>query len=249
MASLLDVLLKNESGGRNIPNTTEGTDSGQAQGYFQITTGTWDSFGGRQFAARPLDATYEQQANIASKIPLKRWAPSTVALMQATGKPLDPNRTLGENLAANGESFSGATAATSTSSAPAYTTLLPPNPADAFARFNDSELYADTEAVLDKPQSLLADTLSASVAGDDQQQDSSPGGYSNPFGSQPQTSGGEAPAPKAAPPQDMETPPATPGPTGESLADVFKVRDIGLTGLTDPATGQPLLPRHRRQYG
>src|SRR5262247_1421860 len=105
MASLLQALLRNESGGRNIPNVHQGTSSGQAQGYFQITTGTWNDFGGQEFAPTPLEATYEQQAEIASRIPLKRWDESTVAQMRATGKAIDPNRTLGENLAMHGEDF------------------------------------------------------------------------------------------------------------------------------------------------
>lgn len=107
MARLLGALLKNESGGRNIANTHEGTSSGQAQGYFQITTGTWDDFGGRKYGPTPMHASYEQQADIASKIPLKRWDSSTLAAMRATGLPIDPNRTLGENLAMHGEDFGG----------------------------------------------------------------------------------------------------------------------------------------------
>lgn len=104
---ILGALLGNESGGRNIPNVHQGTDSGQAQGYFQITTGTWDDFGGKKYAPNPLQATYEQQAEIASKIPLKRWDKSTLAAMSRVGK-INPNLTLGENLAMHGESFNGA---------------------------------------------------------------------------------------------------------------------------------------------
>lgn len=103
--SLLSALLGNESGGRNIANTTQSTSSGQAQGYFQITTGTWNDFGGQQYAPTPLQATYEQQAAIASKIPLNRWDSSTIAAMRATGKPINTSMTLGQNLAMNGESF------------------------------------------------------------------------------------------------------------------------------------------------
>jgi hypothetical protein len=105
MTTLLEALLRNESGGRNIANTTQGTSSGQAQGYFQITEGTWNDFGGQQYAPNPMAASYEQQADIASKIPLKRWDPSTIAKMSATGKPIDTSRTLGENLTQNAESF------------------------------------------------------------------------------------------------------------------------------------------------
>jgi len=105
--SLLSALFANESaGGQNIANTHEGTSSGQAQGYFQITTGTWDEFGGQQYAPNPLKASYAEQAAIASKIPLSRWDSSTIARMRATGYPVNPHATLGQNLASNGESFS-----------------------------------------------------------------------------------------------------------------------------------------------
>jgi hypothetical protein len=105
MATLLGALLRNESGGRNIPNVHQGTSSGQAQGYFQITTGTWNEFGGNKYAPTPLQASYAQQAEIASKIPLRRWDKSTLAAMSGTGRPIDPNRTLGENLSMSGEGF------------------------------------------------------------------------------------------------------------------------------------------------
>ena len=104
-SSLLAALLANESGGKNINNTTQGTSSGQAQGYFQITTGTWDEFGGRQFASNPQAASYAQQAEIASKIPLSRWDPTTIDRMRKTGLAVNPHQTLGQNLTNAGESF------------------------------------------------------------------------------------------------------------------------------------------------
>jgi hypothetical protein len=116
MASLLGALFQNESGGRNIANTTRGTSSGQAQGYFQITTGTWQEFAKQagidlnryptpMKAADGSPVPYEVQAKVAGIIPLKRWDESTIAAMQATGKKVDPNLTLGENLIANGENI------------------------------------------------------------------------------------------------------------------------------------------------
>ena len=103
-----------ERGGSNIANTHEGTTSGQAQGYDQITTGTWGEFGGTKYAANPLRATKEQQDEIASAIPLKRWAPETLDYLRQQGFKVDPNKTLGENIAANGGTVpSGAPAGTS----------------------------------------------------------------------------------------------------------------------------------------
>lgn len=103
--SLLGVLFAAESGGHNVANTTEGTSSGQAQGFFQITTGTWDEFGGRQYAPTPLQANYEQQAAVASQIPLARWDPKTVAAIRAHYPQIDPRATLGQNVAAAGGNF------------------------------------------------------------------------------------------------------------------------------------------------
>jgi Transglycosylase-like domain len=104
--TLLQALFANESAGKNVDNTTQGTSSGQAQGYFQITTGTWDEFGGKKFADVPHDATYEQQAEIASQIPLHRWDHTTIDRMRATGLPVDTSKTLGQNLALNNEKTS-----------------------------------------------------------------------------------------------------------------------------------------------
>jgi hypothetical protein len=103
--AVLAPLFRNESGGRNVPNVHEGTSSGQAQGYFQITTGTWNEFGGQQYAPTPLQATPAQQWAVASKIPLKRWDKSTITAIRNAGGQIDTNRTLGENVAANGEVF------------------------------------------------------------------------------------------------------------------------------------------------
>ena len=110
-STLLEALLKNESGGKNVTNVNATTSSGRARGYFQITDGTWKEFGGDKYAPTALEASYDQQADIASKIPLKRWDESTVALMRATGRPINVNATLGENLAMNKEAFANANVA------------------------------------------------------------------------------------------------------------------------------------------
>ena len=108
--TFLQAVLHNESGGRNIPNVHQGTSSGQAQGYFQITTGTWREFAqkaGIDLGRYPnaLSAPYDVQARVANVIPFKRWDESTVAAARAAGRRVDPNATFGENLAMNGESF------------------------------------------------------------------------------------------------------------------------------------------------
>lgn len=104
-SSFLGALFGNESGLRNIANTTQGTSSGQAQGYFQITTGTWADFGGLQYAPTPLQATYAQQAAVASTIPLGRWDNSTINAITNSGFSANKSQTLGQNVANNGDSF------------------------------------------------------------------------------------------------------------------------------------------------
>ena len=101
-SGLLEALQHFESGGRNIANTHQGTSSGQAQGYNQITTGTWADAGGLKYAPDPLHATKEQQDEIASGLALRRWAPETLDYLRGQGFKVDPNATLGENIAANG---------------------------------------------------------------------------------------------------------------------------------------------------
>jgi len=251
--SLLQALLANESGGRNVANTTQGTSSGQAQGFFQITTGTWNDFGGGKYAATPLQASYAQQADIASKIPLKRWDESTVAKMQATGLKVDPNKTLGENLAANGEGFGAApearvsgpveaagagfgneaaTAAPQLYTPPAPT--APPTSAETTADAMADILGADRD--FDNPYSSLAKTLAATVS--DRKTTGLPKNVAS----------ASLPVPTFERSQLIQTDvPEELAPPG-SLANLFKVGDIGqavaLSGI-DPA-GQPL---RRRQYG
>lgn len=101
MPDFLTSLQHFESGGRNIPNTTQGTSSGQAQGLNQITTGTWHEFGGDVYAPTPLEATPEQQNAIAAKIPMGRWAPETLAYLRNQGFSVNPKTTLADNIAAN----------------------------------------------------------------------------------------------------------------------------------------------------
>src|SRR6185503_9794639 len=96
--TILGAMIRNESGGRNIPNVHQGTSSGQAQGYVQITTGTWRDFAPRagvdlakyptpMKAADGSPVPWEIQSKVAGIIPLKRWDESTIAKMRATGKP------------------------------------------------------------------------------------------------------------------------------------------------------------------
>jgi hypothetical protein len=108
---LLRALLQNESGGRNIPqsivdiNTAKGT---PAQGYFQIIDPTWRRYADaagvdlREYPSA-ITAPYSVQAQVANVIPLNQWGSATIAKMRAAGGRLDLNKTLGENLAANGE--------------------------------------------------------------------------------------------------------------------------------------------------
>jgi len=110
-----------ESGNKNVTNERQSTSSGRARGFFQITDGTWKDWAskaGVNLAQYPtaLDAPYHLQLAVAKNIPLKRWDPITLRRMSAKGHKFDVNKTLGENMAANGET--GETGAAGSKGAP-----------------------------------------------------------------------------------------------------------------------------------
>jgi hypothetical protein len=121
-SNFLRELQQFEAGGKNINNVHQMTSSGQAQGFNQITTGTWADFGGLKYAPNPQAATQEQQNEIAFTIPLKRWAPETLDYLRGKGFQVDPNKTLGENVAMNGGGGAVSTSASASSN--------PANPTD-----------------------------------------------------------------------------------------------------------------------
>jgi hypothetical protein len=96
----MDIVLNAESGNRNIANTHATTSSGQAQGYPQITTGTWTDFAPKagvdlkQYPT-PMDAPRDVQIKVASQIPLNRWAASTVNAVLAKYPGIDTSQPLG----------------------------------------------------------------------------------------------------------------------------------------------------------
>jgi hypothetical protein len=96
----LDIVLNAESGDRNIPNTSQTTSSGQAQGNLQITTGTWNDFAPKagvdlkQYPT-PQSAPRNVQIAVGNTIPLNRWASSTVNAVLAKYPGIDTSQTLG----------------------------------------------------------------------------------------------------------------------------------------------------------
>jgi len=57
-------IIECESGGKNVQNKS----GSSASGYFQIIDGTWKAHGGREFAKRAIDATFEEQKTVANRI-------------------------------------------------------------------------------------------------------------------------------------------------------------------------------------
>jgi hypothetical protein len=113
--SVFDTIINAESGGRNIQSTAGTTSSGTAEGYYQITPGTWHDFApsaGISLAQypTPMSAPIETQTQVASMIPLSRWAPSTVAAVQAQYGTVNTGQTLGQiNLNTGGGSLASYT--------------------------------------------------------------------------------------------------------------------------------------------
>ena len=97
----MDIVLNAESGNQNVANTHATTSSGQAQGYPQITTGTWTDFAPKagidlkQYPT-PMDAPRDVQIKVASVIPLNRWASSTVNAVLAKYPGIDTSQPLGQ---------------------------------------------------------------------------------------------------------------------------------------------------------
>lgn len=104
MPTILSTILGVESGGGH--NVTQGNigdvnnrTGDLAQGYFQITGGTWNQFGGTGTGyASAISAPYDTQLQVAQNIPVNRWGPNTqTALTNAGYTPL-PGETLGQML-------------------------------------------------------------------------------------------------------------------------------------------------------
>ena len=111
-SDFLSYLEQLESSGSNIPNTHQTTSSGQAQGYDQITTGTWRDFAPAAGVdlgkyPNPLTAPQSIQRQVAQTIPMHRWDPKTLNGLIKAGFTVDPNRTLGQNIALNGGAPAG----------------------------------------------------------------------------------------------------------------------------------------------
>lgn len=107
--SILSTILRVESGGRNVPqslgtrdiNNNYGQGGGDpAQGYYQITGGTWRDFGGDKTGHKSaIDAPYATQLQIAQNIPVARWGPTTQQALRSAGYEPKPGETLGQMLA------------------------------------------------------------------------------------------------------------------------------------------------------
>ena len=124
--SFLSTLIGAESSNQNVAGPM--TSSGQAQGYYQITTGTWTQFAPAagvdlsQYPT-PLSAPQAVQTQVAGTIPLGRWDPRTLNALTAAGYTYDPNATLAANAAAAGEAMPGfGGTSTTTGASPSATT-------------------------------------------------------------------------------------------------------------------------------
>jgi hypothetical protein len=116
MTILSTIMGVESSGGHNVTQGNIGDINNQtgdlAQGYFQITGGTWAQFGGLNTGyTQANQAPYATQLQIAQNIPVSRWGPDTQAALQAAGYSPQRGQTLGQLMAANGETGSQTTAA------------------------------------------------------------------------------------------------------------------------------------------
>jgi len=101
--SILSTIMRIESGGRNVPQKIDDINMRRgdpAQGYFQITGGTWNDFGGGATGKKSaIEAPYAEQLKIAQNIPVERWGPNTQTALRSAGYEPKPGETLGQMLA------------------------------------------------------------------------------------------------------------------------------------------------------
>ena len=170
--------------------------------------------------------------------------------MKATGKPIDTNKTLGENLAANGESLARSAsiqgpveaAGGGKGSDPGYVPATADEPAGDETDYDKifEDLLASRPREAQQPRSLLADELSSRV-----------GRQAAPAQS-PVTDTPAAPmefASATMPETPIAAAPVEGQPQAPSLAELFTVKEIGMPNEIDPVTGQPRPFRSRRAYG
>ena len=112
--SLLGILFSVESGGRNVTQGNIGDINNKtgdlAQGFFQITTGTWNDYAplagvDTRLYPTALQAPYPVQARVASVIPLERWGPNTINAIKTYYPEVNTKLSLGQNVAATGGNF------------------------------------------------------------------------------------------------------------------------------------------------
>lgn len=105
--SILGTIMQIESGGKNVPQQIDDINmrnGDPAQGFYQITGGTWNEFGGGKTGSKSaLDAPYATQLQIAQNIPVQRWGPATQQALRAAGYDFKPGETLGQMLTRYGE--------------------------------------------------------------------------------------------------------------------------------------------------
>src|SRR3954467_8123594 len=87
-SSVLNAIASCESGGKNVRNSTG---SSTASGYWQIVNGTWRAHGGLKFAPTAMQATYEEQLQVAQNIlngqGLGAWSESKHCWSKKVGVP------------------------------------------------------------------------------------------------------------------------------------------------------------------
>jgi hypothetical protein len=108
MTILSTIMGVETGGGRNITQGNIGDINNRtgdlAQGYYQITGGTWRDFGGASTGyGSAIQAPYGTQLQVAQNIPVQRWGPRTQAELGAAGYHALPGETLGSMLSRYGE--------------------------------------------------------------------------------------------------------------------------------------------------
>lgn len=168
--TILSTIMGVESGGGH--NLTQGNigdvnnrTGDLAQGYFQITGGTWAQFGGLSTGyLSAKDAPYATQLQIAQNIPVSRWGPDTQSALQAAGYSPTRGQTLGQLMAANGENGTETVAADGSSLSGSGTTIAH-GPADTSSGANPGTTDPLGSSVTQNPSGTSSTSASGTGSG------------------------------------------------------------------------------------
>jgi hypothetical protein len=187
MTILSTIMGVESSGGNNITQGNIGDINNRtgdlAQGYFQITGGTWAQFGGAATGyGSAIQAPYATQVQIAQNIPVARWGPATQTALGSAGYFPQSGETLGQMMTRYGEDPSATTAADGSTVTGSGTTIAngPPDNASGSTPASGSTDPLGTSVTMNPSGTSLGNDQGTPNLGGGVSQSSEPAGSGTP---------------------------------------------------------------------